>query len=99
MTVREYELVPYRDTVITYLTRETTETTTAEEGSSQTESEKGESETSEKSKEDRDIQSEKEEEKEPYDPDWIKYLFWILLLIFVGVAFYYIQKYLRIFQK
>jgi hypothetical protein len=99
ITVREYELVTFRDTVISHLKREVTETTTAEKGTSETETQKGESEISEKETKDLDIQLDKKEEKEPYDPDWIKYLFYILLLIVIVSAFFYLKKYLRIFKK
>jgi hypothetical protein len=99
ITVREYELVTFKDTLITYVKREVTETTTAEQGTSENETQRGESLTSENETRDRDIHSEKKEKKEPYDPDWVKYLFWILLLIVIVSAFFYLKKYLRIFQK
>ena len=96
--VREYELITFRDTVITYLTREVSATTSTEKKTSGTETQKGGSETSVNVKKDLDIKTEKEEEKEIYDPDWIKYVFWILLLLVVVAAFLYFKKYLTIFN-
>ena len=96
--VREYELITFRDTVITYLTREVSATTSTEKKTSGTETQKGGSETSVNVKKDLDIKTEKEEEKEIYDPDWIKYVFWILLLFVVVAAFLYFKKYLTIFD-
>ena len=98
ITVKEYKVVTLSDTVVTYLAKEVTKKTTTEKGSNAIKNESGKSEISSLEIENKNIQFEKKEEKEPYDPDWIKYLFGVLLLVVIVSAFFYLKKYLGIFR-
>lgn len=84
LTIREYELVEYKDTIVTYVKREITQNEQKEAKSERENKELGTTTDATKKEEKKDIKTTKEEEKEIYDPSWPKYIFFSLLLLAIG---------------
>lgn len=92
VTVKEYEIYSTPDTIIPYLKKETTSRVDV---SRDTKAEKASNSSFDEVKDtDRynDIKIKNEEIREPYKADWIKYVFWTLLLAFIIYIFFFVKR-------